>query len=233
MSEERLSGYVEAFSEATSRCLSVGFDMIQILGDRMLGSFSSPVFNCRQDRYGGPLENRLRLTTECVCGIHRRFPKLGIDFKLPVRQENPHYGNAGILVEELPEAVALLEQAGVTSFHVALANHGGLNDVIPSAKHSYFGEEGCFLKYCDEVRKYTSLPICGVGGLTDPDFIEKQLSSSRIDCFAMSRQLIADPEWANKVLAGKPEAINKCIRCNGKCIQGMMKQSGVYCYRES
>lgn len=67
-----------------------------------------------------------------------------IDFKLAVRQENPHYGNAGILLEELPVFVPLLEQAGVTSFHVTLANHAQLSDTIPPANHPLFAAEGCF-----------------------------------------------------------------------------------------
>ena len=46
-----------------------------------------------------------------------------IDYKLAVRQENPHFGNAGVVEEELPVFVPLLEQAGVTSFHVTAFLH--------------------------------------------------------------------------------------------------------------
>ncbi len=60
--------------------------------------------------------------------------------------------------------VPLLERAGVTSFHVTLANHSALENTIPPANHPYFGHPGCFLKFCNEVRQYTDLPICGVGG---------------------------------------------------------------------
>ena len=42
----------------------------------------------------------------------------------------------------------------------------------PPASHAEFKETGCFLKFCDEVRRYTSVPLCGVGGLNDPDFVE-------------------------------------------------------------
>ena len=87
--------------------------------------------------------------------------------------------------------VPALERAGVTSFHVALANHSSLEDTIPPASHPYFGGEGCFLPYCDLVRQYTRLPICGVGGLTRPDFVEEQLAQGRIDCAAMSRQPVS------------------------------------------
>ena len=99
-----------------------------------------------------------------------------------------------MLEEELPIFDPPLEQAGVTSFHVTLANHGELSDTIPPKNHPEFGAEGCFLKFCDQVRRLTKLPVCGVGGLTDPDFVEEQLKNGRMDCAAMSRQLIADPE---------------------------------------
>ena len=149
-----------------------------------------------------------------MTAIRRSLPDMPIDFKLAVRQEEPHYGNAGVLAEELPVFIPLLEKAGVTSFHVALANHSRLSGTIPPANHPYFKGQGCFLPYADEVRALTDLPVCGVGGLTDPDFVEEQLKSGRLDCAAMSRQLIADPDWPRKVMAGRAEAVRQCVRCN-------------------
>lgn len=222
----------ESFGEAAMLAHKAGFDMVQIHGDRMCGSFSSTVYNHRTDEYGGSPENRARFAVEAVGAVRRRLPDLPIDYKLAVRQENPHYGNAGVLQEELPVFVPLLEQAGVTSFHVTLANHGELTDTIPPANHPYFHEEGCFLSFCDAVRKLTKLPICGVGGLTQPDFIEQQLASGRIDCAAMSRQLIADPDWPRKVCSGHAEEIRRCVRCNKKCLGGMMAHQGVHCIYE-
>ena len=132
--------------------------MIQVHGDRMCGSFSSAVFNHRTDRYGGGPENRARFAVEAVSAVRRRLPDIPIDYKLAVRQEDPHYGNAGVLESELPVFVPLLEQAGVTSFHVTLANHSALTDTIPPKKHPEFGGEGCFLKFCDQVRQLTQAP---------------------------------------------------------------------------
>ena len=110
--------------------------------------------------------------------------------------------------------VPLLEQAGVTSFHVTLANHSALENTIPPANHPYFSQPGCFLKFCDEVRQYTDLPICGVGGLNDPDLDgaaarQRTLSSAP----SMSRQLLADPDWVNKLKNGQAEQIHRCLRC--------------------
>lgn len=220
---------IDCFGQAAVMAKDIGFDMVQVHGDRMCGSFSSPIFNKRVDEYGGSCENRFRFAVECVKSVRAAAPNMPIDFKLAVRQENPHYGNAGVLVEEIPIFVPMLEDAGVTSFHVALANHSDLTDTIPPKNHVYFGEEGCFLKFCDEVKKVSKLPVCAVGGFTDPVFAEKQLRDKRVDCIAMSRQLVADCNWPNKVLSGDVKSINRCVRCNSKCLGGIMAHKGVHC----
>lgn len=233
MPSEKIQAITASFGPAAKQAIKIGFDLIQIHGDRMCGSFSSTMFNQRQDIYGGTPENRARFALEAVKAVHNALPDMPIDYKLVVRQENPHYGNAGILESELPIFVKLLEEAGVTSFHVTLANHSKLEDVIPPIDHEDFSEEGCFLKFCDEVRALTTKPICGVGNLSHPDYVARQLNSKRIDCVAMSRQLIADPEWVNKVNVGNLENINYCHRCNKLCLGGMYNHKGVHCVYEN
>ncbi|WP_433442468.1 bilirubin reductase [Pseudoflavonifractor sp.] len=229
MSADRAAEIAASFGPAAVRAAEAGFDMVQVHGDRMCGSFSSALMNHRTDRYGGSPQNRARFAVEAVTAVRKAAPGMAIDYKLPVRQENPHYGNAGVLVEELPVFVSLLERAGADSFHVTLANHAKLTDTIPPKNHPYFSAEGCFLPYCDQVRQYTALPLCGVGGLTDPDFVEEQLSSGRIQLAAMSRQLIADPQWPQKVREGRLKELHRCVRCNKACLGGMQQHKGVHC----
>lgn len=230
--EEKVREITASFGTAAKKAIEAGFDMIQVHGDRMCGSFSSSLFNHRTDLYGGSIENRARFACEAVAAVRKELPYIPIDYKLAIRQESPHYGNAGIVEEELSVFVPLLEQAGVTSFHVALADHARLEDTIPARNHPEFGTEGCFLKFCDQVHSYTNLPICGVGGLSNPEFVNEQLKSGRIDCAAMSRQLIADPQWVNKVLNNRSDTIHRCVRCNQKCLGGMYQHKGVHCIYE-
>ena len=68
----------------------------------MCDSFSSSVLNHRTDEYGGSAENRARFAAEAVSAVHAAVPGMPIDYKLAVRQENPHFGNAGVVEEELP-----------------------------------------------------------------------------------------------------------------------------------
>ena len=128
--------------------------MIQVHGDRLIGSFSSSLINKRIDEYGGCLENRMRFALEAVRQV-RQHCSLPIDYKLAVRQINPDYGKAGVLEQDLDPVVGWLEQAGVDCFHVTLANHGALTDTIPPANHPAFSAEGCFLKFADQVKALT------------------------------------------------------------------------------
>ena len=226
MPQRKIEKIIHGFGEAAVLAVQAGFDMVQIHGDRMCGSFSSAVFNHRTASPSGILCSAM------ASAVRSRLPELPIDYKLAVRQEDPHYGNAGVLESELGVFVPLLEAAGVTSFHVTLANHSSLEDTIPPANHPYFKGEGCFLKYCDEVRRFTAKPITGVGGLTSPDFVEAQLAAGRITCAAMSRQLLADPAWPSKVAAGQAGSIHRCVRCNKKCLGGLQQHQGTHCIYE-
>lgn len=126
MPAKKVRAITASFGEAAALAKEAGFDMIQVHGDRMCGSFSSAIFNQRTDEYGGSAINRARFAVEAVTAVHQAVPDMPIDYKLAVRQEEPHYGNAGVLLAELAVFVPRLEAAGVTSFHVTLADHGQL-----------------------------------------------------------------------------------------------------------
>ena len=100
LSIKKIKKITDGFGKAAVLAVKAGFDMVQVHGDRMCGSFSSTVFNKRTDEYGGSAENRARFAVEAVKAIRSRLPELPIDYKLAVRQENPHYGNAGVLGSE-------------------------------------------------------------------------------------------------------------------------------------
>ena len=168
MSQHKIHKIIQGFGEAAVLAVKADFDMVQVHGDRMCGSFSSVIFNHRTDEYGGNARNRARFATEAVQAIRKRLPDLPIDYKLAVRQENPHYGNAGVLESELGIFIPLLEDAGVTS----------------------------------------------------------------ITCAAMSRQLLADPEWPDKVKNRQITEIHRCVRCNKKCLGSLQQHQGTHCIYE-
>ena len=59
------------------------------------------------------------------------------------------------------------------------------------------------------MRRYTSVPLCGVGGLNDPDFVEQQLASGRIDVY--KRQVYGCEMAFHKVCDDDPAGITAAI----------------------
>ena len=45
--------------------------------------------------------------------------------------------------------------------------------------------------------------------------------------------LLADPEWVNKLRNGQAAQIHRCVRCNKKCLGGLMAHQGTRCIYDS
>ena len=66
LSKEKINEIQEAYVKAAIRAEKAGFDMIQIHGDRLLGSFSSSIFNKREDAFGIIDAGILNTSTELI-----------------------------------------------------------------------------------------------------------------------------------------------------------------------
>src|SRR5215216_5879930 len=71
LSLTELADLVEACRLAARRAVQAGLDGIELHAAHgyLLNQFLSPLTNQRSDRYGGPLENRLRLLLEILDAV--------------------------------------------------------------------------------------------------------------------------------------------------------------------
>lgn len=219
---------IGAFADAAMRARRAGFDMVQIHGDRLAGSFASPLFNHRADVFGSHIEFPRRV----VRAVREAVPDMPVDYKLTVRMEEGKLGRGGISETEVPEFVRVLDDAGVDSYHVSLANHTDVANTIPPANHPLLRGEGCFVGLAKLVKQYTDRPVCAVGKLQDPDKIEEVLQGG-LDLAGMSRQLIADSQWVRKVQEGREDEILYCRYCNQKCMGALRGGQAVGCILHS
>ena len=118
------------------------------------------------------------------------------------------------------------------SYAIVFNSRTGNTALLAQTIREALSPEDCLYFGPPDPQALTALPICGVGGLTDPDFVEEQLRKGRVDCVAMSRQLIADPDWPRKAAEGRTGEIRRCVRCNKACLGGMMAHRGVHCIYE-
>ena len=92
VTEEQLNSILDKIGECVKRAQSAGVDIIEVHGDRLIGSFCSTLINRRTDSYGGSFENRIRFALRVVDKIREVAPDICIDYKLPVVTENPLRG---------------------------------------------------------------------------------------------------------------------------------------------
>lgn len=207
-----------------------GIDVVEIHGDRLVGSLYSPIINKRNDEFGGSFENRVKFALMVVKAIKEVSGDMLIEYKLPIitrQKDGSLLGKGGLPIEEAAKLAALLEKEGVDMIHVAQANHtGNMNDTIPAMgtrDYTFMIDE------CKEIRKVTTIPLSIVGRVLTPKAGEALLSSGVCDMIGYGRSLLADPDFASKVEQGKTNQIRECIMCNKGCTDAITSRRFLSC----
>jgi len=233
---EEIEEIVDKFAAAAVRAQKAGFDGVDInaASSHLLHNFISPFWNRREDRYGGSAENRARFAMEVIQEIKKR---LGRDFPVSVILNGIEIGsvvnveNSKCLThEDSCEIAKCLESAGADAIQVRshwLGYHVGsyLTDSlfypeppvpVESMPKEYYAEQkgaGANLTVAAGIKNAVSIPVTVVGRM-DADMGERAIEEGKIDFVAMTRRLIADPEYPKKVAAGKMEDIAPCTGCD-------------------
>jgi NADPH-dependent 2,4-dienoyl-CoA reductase/sulfur reductase-like enzyme len=201
-----------------------GFDMISIHnhGGYLLDQFISPLWNKRNDEYGGDFERRMRFPLELIGAVRDRvgddFPigfRLGIDLKLEGARTR----------EEGLEICRRLEAAGVDVLSIDQGCTDTAHVVVPPAYYPY----GLWVDDAAAVKQVVNIPVVTSCNTYRPDFAERTLEEGKADFILMGRPLIADPDLPNKAKEGRVEDIRPCTRCNENCIWGLFALTGVAC----
>jgi 2-enoate reductase len=75
----------------------------------------------------------------------------------------------------------------------------------------------CNLPEVSYIKQFVSIPVVCAGKMNDPDIAAHAVDSGMVDGIGIARQLLADPEWCDKVRDGKLEDIRPCIACHNGC----------------
>lgn len=230
VSEEKLGDILEKIKACIVRAVKADVDVIEVHGDRLVGSLCSTILNHRTDNYGGSFENRTRFALQFVDAIKEADPDICIDYKLPIvttdKEGNP-VGKGGLFIDEAVKLAKLLEKHGVDMIHVAQANHtGNMNDTIPAMGTR---EYGFMIEYAKKIKDAVTIPVSMVGRITTPEAGEALLEERICDIVGFGRSLLTDPDIANKLAEGKADEIRKCIMCNKGCTDSISSRKFVSC----
>ena len=225
VSEESLKDIIDKMCNCAIRAQKAGVDIIQIHGDRLVGSLCSTILNKRNDKFGGTLENRTRFALQLVKALKEAVPDMPIDYKFSV--VTPKRGKGGISLDEAHIFAKWLEEAGVDMLHVAQANHtGNMADTIPPMGVQPYG---FFVDIASTIKKSVNIPVSTVGRIFNPKMAESILEADKVDMIGLGRILLADPDWVNKVKENKLEDIRECICCNKGCTDNIQNRKFLSC----
>src|SRR5689334_1237464 len=103
---------VNAFGDAAERALRAGFRAVELHAAHgyLLHEFLSPLSNRRTDSYGGPFENRMRLTLRVAERLRRRVPE---ELPLFVRISATDWAEGGWDAEQAVVLARHLKDLGV------------------------------------------------------------------------------------------------------------------------
>jgi 2,4-dienoyl-CoA reductase-like NADH-dependent reductase (Old Yellow Enzyme family) len=255
MTEREIEKVVDAHGESAARAVQAGFDAVELhlAHGYLLSQFISPALNRRKDRWGGSLENRMRLPVEVVRRVRARLPP-GFPILCKINLSDGVKG--GLEIDEAAQVARILESEGVD----ALVLSGGLtsrsafylfrgeipiremveveHNVMQKVALRIFGpiimkcgpfEELYFLQQAKKIRAAVAMPLCLLGGVVSIDGVETAMREG-FDFVAMGRALIADPDFVSRAELGQLTR-SRCNACN-KCVAEMDRPGGVRCVRE-
>ena len=184
-------GIADEFVLAAERAVKAGFDGVELHGAHgyLLNQFFSPLFNRREDEFGGCLESRMRFPLLVVEKVRQRLNGGLLLYRLGSDDLAPN----GTHIEDSIVFAKRLEASGVDILDVS----GGMCGSEPKQLRQV---KGYFVSQASEIKKAVKVPVIGVGGITEAEYADKLVSEGKVDLVAVGRAFWTDSQWAEKAI---------------------------------
>jgi 2,4-dienoyl-CoA reductase-like NADH-dependent reductase (Old Yellow Enzyme family) len=223
------------FAGAAANAIAAGFHGVELhyAHAYTMASFLSAL-NDRDDGYGGPRENRIRLPLEVIAAVRER---VGDDGVLGARYLGDDVIEGGNRIEDAVYFGVELARAGLD--FLSISKGGKFEDAkqpkVGRAVYPYTGPSGyeCMPTiYSDErgpfarnvplaaaIRRAVradghDIPVVTSGGICTFERAEEIIASGEADIVAAARQSLADPDWWLKMRLGRGDEIRRCSFTN-------------------
>ena len=176
----------DAFAAAARRADALGLDAIELHGAHgyLLHQFLSPLANRRTDDYGGALENRIRFPLEVFEAVRAAVsPGMAVGMRISASD----WVDGGWDIEQSVVLARALAERGCQFIHVSSGGASPLQK-IPVGP-------GYQIEFAGRIKAATSMPVIGVGLITEAKQAETILQTGQADMVALARAMLYDPRW--------------------------------------
>jgi len=206
----------DMFIEAAARAQEIGYDGVELHGSTayLLEQFYSPHNNLRTDKYGGSLQGRIQLPLEIVRGIRE---KCGSNYVVGYTVADCDMIKGGVDREQTIFFAKELERAGIT--YLDLQSDGTYETFhLVDATGGYRRQPKGQFEKTKFYKSFLNIPVVTRAvGQYDPKAWNEAFENDNADAVRLGKQMLADPDVANKAINGDLEEIRSCIKC-GNCI---------------
>lgn len=225
MDESEIRMLIDAFGDAADRARQAGYDAIEIQAGHgyLVAQFLSPLYNKRDDEWGGDWRGRSRFFLEVAREVRSR---VGDDLAVGARFTYNELYSGGLNAPEDEDPVRMMARVDdhIDFWDIDIGNYETHSDIIAPAYDPKWDEHyqlnSLTPAVAEQMRAHgIETPIGGCGRVRDAEKAARTLEETPVDMIGMVRQSIADPMWPTKVAEGREEDIRECIGCN-TCIAG-------------
>ena len=214
---------ITAYADAARRAREAGYDGVEVMGSEgyFINEFTAPRTNKRNDAWGGTPEKRMRFAVEIVRRVREAC---GPDFIIIYRLSLLDLVEDGNQWEEIVAQAKAVEAAGATIINSGIGWHEAR---VPTIVTSV--PRAAFVEVTAKLKPHVTVPLIASNRINMPEVAERILADGIADMVSLARPLLADPHWANKSRAGKPQSINTCIACNQACLDHVFQNKRASC----
>ncbi|MFB8342813.1 NADH:flavin oxidoreductase/NADH oxidase [Brucella cytisi] len=190
MSEAQIEGILDAFAAGARRALLAGFDLLELhlAHGYLLQSFLSPLANQRQDRWGGSLENRMRLPLAVVARLRDLMPD---SMPLFARLSVTDWMDGGWTEDDSIVFTRELKAAGVDLIDCS----SGGNMRAGATNSNLARGPGYQVALSERLRREAEIATAAVGMIRTAAYAESILLQQKADLICIGRQMLFNPFW--------------------------------------
>ena len=177
------------FARTAKLAKNIGFGGVELHAAHgfLLSQFLSPLFNKRNDSYGGSLQNRMRLLLEVIAAVrHAVGPEYPVGLKLNATDQLA----GGFSEDEALDVIAALNDTGIDMIDIS----GGTYFPGASSSSDRAGSGPYFLDFAARARNKTPIPLMLTGGFKTLGQAEDAIANGQADIVGLARALVIDPE---------------------------------------
>nr|WP_248418200.1 NADH-dependent flavin oxidoreductase [Escherichia coli] len=205
MTENEIQETIRAFGDVTKRAIKAGFDGIELHGAHgfLLQNFFSPLFNQRNDRWGGDLEGRMRFPLAVLQEVKNVVYEYATKpFAIGYRISPEESATGGLRIEDTYKLLDRLISSGISYIHTSLVS---INDSYPVESPNGPRTIELILNHIAG-----RVPVIAAGKIRTPSQAQEAISTG-LPLVAIGKGLVINPEWVTLAESGRGHEIQTTL----------------------